>query len=107
MQLAKLEGQFVAHGPNDGYRDVDRFEDATGVMFLCPACFEKNGGPEGTHYVLVWFRDRGVPASQMPGPGRWGAKGTSLEDLTLTPSIDLSHGSGCKWHGFVTDGEAK
>lgn len=25
---------------------------ADGIMFLCPVCFQKNGGPAGTHSML-------------------------------------------------------
>jgi hypothetical protein len=73
------------------------------VMFQCPQCIDAHGGG---HYVQCWFRERGVPDDEMPGPGRWAASGTGLSDLTLTPSMHLL-GLGCGWHGFVTDGGAK
>ena len=78
--------------------------DAQGVMFLCPVCFKKNGGPVGTESVLCWFKDRGVPADAFPGPGRWTASGTSFEDLTLSPSVNVSNEH---WHGFITNGEIR
>lgn len=81
-------------------------EDAQGIWFLCPACFVKNGGPVGTHMVLVAFRDRGVPDhlgshSKEGAPSRWAVSGTDFQNLTLSPSVDC----GC-WHGFVTNGDA-
>lgn len=78
---------------------------ARGVWFLCPACFQKNGGAVGTHLVEATFRGRNVPdhmgsQSKNGGPSRWDVSGTGLDDLTLQPSIDC----GC-WHGYVTNGE--
>jgi hypothetical protein len=77
---------------------------AQGVLFLCPACFVKNGGPVGTESVLCWFRDRGVPDDALPGPGPWTASGTGFDDLTLSPSVNVTNGH---WHGFVTNGEIR
>lgn len=77
-------------------------------MFDCPKCTATNGGPVGTHKVLCWFRDRGVPDNEVPGPGRWWAAGTGYGDLTLTApssSILLPGPGGCLWHGYVTNGE--
>ena len=89
---------------------VDRIEDAQGIKFLCPKCFTANHGPINTHGVICWSRSRGVPDDAKPYPGRWRLVGTSYEDLSLmeepghTRSVQLT-GEGCKWHGFVTDGE--
>lgn len=79
-------------------------EQAQGVLFLCPACFAKNGGPIGTESVLCWFRDRGVPDDALPGPGRWTASGTGFDDLSLSPSVNVDHEH---WHGFITNGEVR
>lgn len=97
----------VAYAPDsDGYVDVPSspldIAHAHGVLFLCPTCFKKNGGAVGTESVLCWFADRGVPASELPGPGRWAASGTSFDDLTLQPSVNVDHEH---WHGFITNGE--
>lgn len=80
------------------------FADAHLLFFLCPKCFEANHGRIGTHQVLVGFAARNVPAgtASVGKDGqdtRWIVSGTSLDDLVLTPSIQL-HG-GCNWHGFV------
>lgn len=87
----------------EGYHDQSEdFAHADGIQFLCPACFAKNNGPIGTESVIAWFRNRPhVGADAMPGPGRWAATGTSFEDLTLSPSINVDHGH---WHGFVENG---
>lgn len=96
MRLVALEAEFVSFMP-DGVGRVSSLEDADGVMFLCPLC--------RTHEVLCWFRDRPfVPPDATPGPGRWTATGSGLSDLTLSPSVHLTHG--CQWHGWVKDGDA-
>jgi hypothetical protein len=109
MRLSALEPQFTRITSPGHYQDVERLEDAHGVMFLCPKCYAANGGAEGTHCVFVWFRDRGVPAEETPGPGRWAVAGTGIDDLTLSPSINLENLGhvGCGWHGFVINGEAR
>lgn len=35
----------------------------------------------------------------------WERTGTTFEDLTLTPSILRADHNGCRWHGFITNGE--
>lgn len=96
-------------GPIEYSLTVATLESAQGVRFLCPVCFQKNGGPAGTHGVEVAFEGRGVEPHQgsqaaSGQPSRWAVAGTGLDDLTLTPSIDLG-GVGCGWHGFVRAGE--
>lgn len=106
LKLADLEPELLVAGDNKGnsYRKTDSLEEAQGVWFQCPACYVRNGGPVGTHYVLCWFRDRGVPDNWDPRPGRWAPSGSGLADLTLSPSVHLS-GPGCGWHGFVQAGK--
>lgn len=109
MKLRDLDGQLVRFeaGSEDrgyAYHFVDTLAEADGVTFLCPHCFEKNHGEVGTHSVLVWFSGRpNVPTSIRPLP-RWEASGTSVDDLTISPSIDLGNGD---WHGWVQNGEAR
>lgn len=91
-------------GPRHYLPHADTLAVAQGVLFLCPACFITNKGAVGTHGVLCWFRDRGVPDDVEPLPGRWAVSGTNFEDLTLSPSVLLT-GDGCGWHGFVTKGD--
>lgn len=106
VRLTELEPQFIRYELENGRESlpyVSALAEAQGVLFLCPACFKANNGPVGTHMVLCWFRDRGVPDTATPKPGRWSVNGTSCEDLTLAPSV-LLNGDGCGWHGFVTAG---
>lgn len=113
MKLTDLDAEFLRMGEAPGsLRTVHSLDEAQGVEFLCPLCFVKNGGRQGTHHVICWSRSRGVPDEVTPGPGRWKMDGTGLHDLTLNAdppsgmrSVHLT-GGGCGWHGFVTNGEA-
>lgn len=115
IKLTDLEPSFLRYQKDKEGRvhflTVDTLADAMGVEFLCPKCFETNGGKIGTHGVVCWSRSRGAPEGVQPGPGRWKIDGTSFEDLTLNadaPSKKRSvqlHG-GCGWHGYITDGYA-
>lgn len=92
----------VHYSPGEESPGETTLSHAQGVLFLCPKCFKENEGPVGTHSVLVWFSGRGVPEYVEP-KARWGASGSSLADLTTTPSILIR--GGCGWHGFITAGE--
>lgn len=87
---------------------VKTLAKAQGIWFDCPKCFVANGGPIGTHGIITWFPDRGVPdrlgVNSSGQPVRWTVSGTNFDDLTLTPSIQVL--GGCNWHGFITNGEA-
>ena len=105
MKLTELEAEFVQLTSQKGsFRRVESLADAQGVLFLCPKCFADNKGPVGTHSVICWFR--GVSPEIDPAPGRWQATGTSMDDLTLSPSVWLSGEGGCGWHGWVKQGDA-
>lgn len=111
VRLIDLEPEWVRDGDAPGTRQRDAsltIDTSQGVMFLCPKCFEKNGGPVGTHSVLTWFRGRGVEPERRPGPGRWTVTGTGFEDLTLQPSVDLTAGGRHpdEWHGWISNGVA-
>lgn len=112
-RLTELEPEWLALTDTPGHRRLGgelTLATAQGILFLCPLCFERNGGPVGTHAVICWSRSRGVPDSEVPGPGRWKIEGTDFDDLTLNAdppgnarSIQLN--SGCGWHGFITSGQ--
>ena len=117
MQIANDPMNFPDGGTHVEFRDqvsyhpVDTLEEAQGIKFLCPKCFEANGNSSvGTHGVVCWSRSRGVPDDAKPGPGRWKLDGNGYEDLTLNAdppnelrSVQLT--SGCMWHGGITNGE--
>lgn len=115
MRLRVLQAEFLRLDEEDssGARSFTRLGDAKGdadgVMFLCPKCFAENGGEVGTHSILIWFQ-----GSRSTFPVRWEARGSSIDDLTLSPSIALNENMKdvpgeppiCRWHGHVTNGDA-
>lgn len=136
MRLRDLDGRFVCEASNGGSRlsRQDSVEGMQGVMFQCPSCGaglergEEDGRRfiRGAHYIRAFFANpQGAPVAPHdadlrtdgnPNP-RWTMSGTSIDDLTLTPSINcdipwkdkdgVEHPSGCKFHGFVTNGDVK
>jgi hypothetical protein len=113
--LAQLDACFVGEysiDENDRptHRQLDSVEGAQGALFLCPKC--------ENHYVLCWFVNprnaSPVPADARPLP-RWTFSGETINELTLSPSIDLSridennpeHPARCYWHGFVESGQPR
>jgi len=82
---------------------VEKVEEAQGLEFNCPRC--SNG-----HSIHVAFRDRGVldhhgSRDSSGNPTRWAVSGTSLEDLTLSPSVDCTISNPNCWHGHITNGQ--
>ena len=95
-------------GPVDYQTDVATLAEADGIRFLCPKCYQVNGGNAGTHPVVCWFEGK-VPDDAAPRPGRWKPVGTGIEDLTFVPGAKSNSVlllGGCAWHGFVTNGDA-
>ena len=104
MDLSGLDPQFLCVEQPGTYRHVDTAEEADGIMFLCPVCFKKNGGPIGTHSVICWTP--AVSLSEPPGPGRWRFEGTGYEDLTLVAgSSSILLKGGCNAHFFIRSGK--
>lgn len=110
MKLTELEATFVARfNPADkSFWEQSEIGGAQGVMFVCPKC-------QG-HSVLIWFKSplnaTMVPPDAFPkNEHRWEFSGTSIEDLSLFPSVDLSKGehspADCLWHGWVKNGTAE
>ena len=105
MKLTELEPRWLRHSETGWFEHDDgtlTVATAQGIAFLCPRCFRAKNGPRGVETIAIWFRDRGVPPDEIPGPGRWTPSGTSFADLSLTPSINSGNEH---WHGFVTNGE--
>jgi hypothetical protein len=99
FRLRELEGKFCKL-IDQGWRHDATFADCDGVSFLCPLCFERNGGAIGTHMVICWKPS--VPAHITPGPGRWDQHGSGLDDLRLVAgSSSILLQGGCGWHGWV------
>ena len=124
MRLSQLEARFVryetrphpsqAAGWTSEYLvKVDSLAEAQGIKMMCPACFIRNSGPIGTHWIEVSFAGKGVKDHQGSRdregkPSRWDVSGAGYEDLTLRPSILIDQAKpACDgWHGFVTNGDA-
>jgi hypothetical protein len=105
--LHELDAEFLTHTPRGFHRGND-IATAQGILFVCPSCYRKNGSSDiGVHSVLVWFANRGVPDEAEPLP-RWNVSGTSLADVSITPSINLAtdEASQGEWHGYITNGYA-
>jgi hypothetical protein len=130
VKLTDLEPQFLAHERRPaseehlrlnppgkpGHRDyqdwftpVDTFAEAHGIRFLCPKSFVAETADVGAHSIYIWFEGSPVPPeigrNKDGQTMRWRATGTGLHDLTLQPSIQ-EQDDHCKWHGFVTNGDA-
>lgn len=83
---------------------VSTFSEAHGVRFICPKSFAAHGGKIGAHSVQVYFSGTPVPndmgLNKDGQPVRWSVSGNSLDDLSISPSIQ-EQDSICGWHGFV------
>ena len=105
--LRELEARLLIREDDRMRGTTEDLAEAQGIMFICPKCFHEDGAV-GAHSVLCWFKNRGVPDDEVPGPGRWNPSGTSLDDLTFVPpgAVSVLLTSGCGWHGFVRNGRA-
>lgn len=65
------------------------------LSFLCPAC---PGFPK-THSIVVGFK-KGYESA---GGDLWDRAGESINDLTVSPSIDATKGH-CLFHGWIRGG---
>lgn len=104
LSLRLLGAEFIALYENRrSFQAVDSIERADGIWFLCPKCFQKNGGDKGTHMVICWSPE--VPADVEPKPGRWFLKGTSIDDVTLVAgSSSIKLNGGCSAHFWINGG---
>ena len=116
--LIELEAQFIryrqesaeemfargADKPSIFLEYVSKLSEAHGIRFICPKSFATHSGKIGAHSVQVYFAGSPVPAhigvNQKGDAVRWVVSGTSLNDLSLSPSIQEQN-SICGWHGFV------
>jgi len=74
-------------------------DNKTHIKFKCPKCLNVDGG--GQLYIPVGKID--------PEDKPWTMTGDSFENLTLSPSIDFTHGTktgtDCNAHFFIRSGE--
>lgn len=116
--LRNLDGQFIRYREESAdemfargvakpaffLEHVATLAEAHGIRFICPKSFATHGGKVGAHSVQVYFSGTPVPrhigVNAKDEPVRWTASGTSLDDLSLSPSIQEQDNI-CGWHGFV------
>jgi hypothetical protein len=100
MRLIDLNPNWVSYG-GSGVWDKDHqpipFRNRVGLTFDCPC------GCDSRCYIGFLNPDDGGPPVQEPA---WKREGEDFESLTLTPSIQRRDPGGCRWHGFITNGEA-
>jgi hypothetical protein len=77
-----------------------------GLSFECPHCVRREAetGDKRVQRLGVWFSnpiDGLAPTDD--AHHLWNRVGETLENLTLTPSIDASADG--HWHGFITGGQ--
>jgi hypothetical protein len=116
-----FEAKFYGYTSASGYRTEHAggrpvaFDEAQGLMLWCPCGFSDpryQGDGGRPHAILVPFANGpGGPCHPEHGPTssrgdgarpRWTVTGSSLEDLTITPSIAVASPE-C-WHGYITAG---
>ncbi len=110
MKLRELEPQFLKHSgeswvtlPENSLIDGVKVD---GIIFLCPRCFETNGGNVGTHSCVCWQPH--IASEISPGPGRWEFLGTGFDNLTFragSSSVELQ--GGCNAHFMVENGNIR
>lgn len=114
---AKFIGGYSADGKS--HHELPSIEGAQGVFFWCPCGYGKpefpidGGRPHGVEVLFANPRNAPPPPPDA-GPHsksdpsvhpRWTMSGSSLDDLTCAPSVDVGNPS-C-WHGYITNGEVK
>lgn len=132
VRLRDLDAQWICDA-DEAKRSYRRRSDGTiagaqGVLFQCPLCGaglepgEENGRRflRGAHYILVCFSNpvmtNVAPDTTAGGAPRWRIEsGSTLDDLTLSPSINcdipwkdkdgVEHPSSCRFHGYIRNGE--
>ncbi len=103
LALQDLEPSFLKIEEANRYRMTQDPIGADGIDFLCPLCYERNGGPVGTHHVICWRPH--VSPDISPKPGRWEFVGSGFHDLTLVAgSSSILLMGGCGAHFWIRQG---
>jgi Family of unknown function (DUF6527) len=101
VRLADLKPCFLRSG-GEGISDKDGNpvpeRIGVGLSFDCPCgC--------GTRPAVMFANPLdGGPPLQGCGP-TWQRTGDAFETLTLSPSLQRADPRGCRWHGFIQNGE--
>lgn len=126
LRLRDLDATFVGRWNGSGYHRFGPTVEpgVQGILFQCPLCaVGKERGEEdgvgyamGAHYILIWFANPvdapvAPPEADTKPHHRWTFTGWRIDDVTLSPSVNLDvpneNGvvTGCRWHGWVRDGD--
>lgn len=104
MKLADLDPQFVSYG-GEGVTDASGSpipeRKGIGLLFKCPC-----GKHDEYDRVFVAFAnpiDGGSPV--LTDRPMWQRTGETFDVMTLAPSIQRNDPAGCRWHGFIRNGE--
>ncbi|HEY2509509.1 MAG TPA: DUF6527 family protein [Polyangiaceae bacterium] len=111
-----FEATFIGRGTEKGsFCYLSSIDGAQGINLWCPCGYGKAEYPlDGArpHGLIVPFANPrgaaiveanfGITGRDRVTKTRWTMSGTNLEDLTLTPSVDV--GTPSCWHGFITNG---
>lgn len=101
MKLTELDPQFLGAG-GEGISDAQGnpvpARHGVGIGFDCPC-----GCGERCYIEFVNPLD-GKGLHRKDGHV-WNRTGDTFETLTLSPSIQRTHG--CRWHGFIENGETR
>lgn len=119
---AWFEARFYGKATEGGFTFLDSIEGAQGLWLWCPCGYGKAEHPlDGgrPHAIMVPFANprNAPPCPANHGPfskrtnthPRWTMSGSSLADLTCSPSVDVGGGDagGSCWHGFIQNGEVR
>ena len=106
MTFKELKPKWLKIIDSKTFNFTGPLEGCDGVMFLCPTCFKKKGGPVGTHSIICWKPH--VPLSEhFTGPGRWKLVGASEDDISMVgePLSSVLLQGGCDAHFTVSNGQ--
>jgi len=104
MKLIELNPQWKKVDGSDergGFIMADGFDDAECILILCPLCFQKNKGAEGTHSVFI--PNPKMKRDFLGGHARWEMTGNDFNNLTVNPSVLLK--GTCDAHFWIKNGE--
>lgn len=113
MKLVDLKPRWLGAGGEGIYNRNEQGElipaperHGVGITFICPCGTHPSDDEYDTDRCAILFEN------PLDGGGRfdsttkghyWTRTGETFETLTLTPSIQRV--DGCRWHGFITNGE--
>lgn len=103
MKLTELNPWWVGaggSGVSDAHGNPVPERQGVGISCDCPC------GKCGRRLYVPFHNplDGGSSYDTRPDGG-WERAGDTFETLTLTPSIQRMDPDGCRWHGFITNGE--